>query len=83
MSITTYIGTGGGYFVRNTARTESEVPDKQLVVPKNKRDIPGSREHIIHYSELTCALDPTFGEARYFVTTSQEGEPDNQHHDRI
>ena len=70
---------GRGYFVRNTTRTESEVLSKQVVVPKDKRSIPGSRERGIHYLEATGALDPTFGAARNFVPTSWEGESDNQY----
>ena len=80
MSGTTNTGTGGGHFVRNTARTESEVLAKKVVVPKNKRGIPGSRERGIYYSEARGALDSAFGAARNFVPTSREGETDNQYH---
>ena len=69
-------GYGGAYFSRTTARTEAEVFSKQVVVPKNKRGKPGSRERGIHYSAATGTLALKFGAARHFVPTSQEGEPD-------
>ena len=50
-----------------------------MVGPKDKRGIPGSRENVMHYSEVTGALNPTFGAARYFLPTSWEGELDNQY----
>ena len=70
MSGTMNTVTGGGYFDRNTVRAESEVLAKQVVVPKYKRGISGSRERGIHYFSATCALNPTFGAASYFVPTS-------------
>ena len=73
MSGNTNTGMGGGYFVWNTERTESEVLAKQVVMPKEKHGIPGSRERGIHYLEATGALNPTFGAARNFVPTSWEG----------
>ena len=69
-------GYGGAYFSRTTARTEAEVLAKQVVVPKDKRGKPGSRESRIHYSAATGALPLKFGAARHFVPTSREGEPD-------
>ena len=72
-------GTGRGYFARNTARMESEVLAKQVVAPKEKRGIPGSRESGVHYLAATGAFDPTLGTARFFLPTSREGEPDNQY----
>ena len=71
--------TVGGYFIWNAARTESEVLAKQVVMTKDKRGIPGSRERGIHYLEETGALNLTLGAARKFGTTSQEEEPDNQY----
>ena len=56
MTDITNAGTGGGYFSRDTARTEAEVLAKQVVVPNDKRGIPGSRERGIHYSTATGAL---------------------------
>ena len=50
-----------------------------MVLPKDKRGIPGSRECGIHYSEATDALEQTFGAARHFLPTSREVEPDNYH----
>ena len=41
MTSTTNMGTGGGYFSRETARTETEVLNKQMIMPKDKRNIPG------------------------------------------
>ena len=79
MTDTTNAGTGGGYFSQETATTEAEVFAKQVVVPKYKRGIPGSRECVIYYLEATGAFEQTFGAARHFVTTSWEGEPDNHH----
>ena len=73
-------GTSGGYFVQNTARTESEVLAKQVLVPKDKRGIHRSRERGIHYLEATGTLNQTFSVARHFVPASQEGEPYNQYH---
>ena len=52
---------------------------KQVVVPKDKRSIPGSRERGIHYLAATGTLEKTFGAARHFVPTSREGEHDNYH----
>ena len=52
---------------------------KQLVVPKDKRGIPGSRERSIYYSVATVALKQRFGAARHFVPTSWEGKPDTYH----
>lgn len=77
MTNTRNSGTGGGYFSRETARAEDEVLAKQVVMPKDKRGIPGSREHRIHYLAATGALEQTFSTARYFVPTSREEEPDN------
>ena len=68
-------GTGGGYFVRNKARTESEVLAKHVVVPKDKRGIPGSRERGIHYSVATGALNTTFGAARFLYPQVGRGKP--------
>ena len=45
-----------------------------MVVLKDKRGKPGSRERGIHYSAATGALALKFGAARHFVPTSQEGE---------
>ena len=50
-----------------------------MVVPKDKRSIPGSRERGVHYSTATGALKKTFGAASNFGPTSREGEPDNQY----
>ena len=80
MSGTTNTGTGKGYFARNIVRTESDVLAKKVVMPKDKCGIPGSRKHVIHFSEATGALNPTFGAARNFVPKIQEGEPNNQHY---
>ena len=66
------VGGTTSYFTRNVARTESEVLAKQVVVPKYKRGISGSREFGIHYLKATVALEQVFGVARNFVTTSQE-----------
>ena len=52
---------------------------KQVVVLKDKRGVPGSRELSIHYSGATGALEQKFGAARHSVPTSQEGEPINYH----
>ena len=52
---------------------------KHVVVTKDKRSIPVSRERGTHYSAATGALNQTFGEARHFVPTSREGGPDNYH----
>ena len=41
MTNTRNSGTGGGYFSRETARTEAEVLNKQMIMPKYKRNIPG------------------------------------------
>ena len=79
MTDTTNAGTVGGYFSRETATTEAEVLARQVVVPKYKRGIPGSRECVIHYLEATGALEQTFSAARNFVPTSWEGEPNNHH----
>ena len=79
MTSTTNMGTGGGYFSRETARTEAEVLSKHVVVSKDKRGILGYREHGIHYLATTGALDQTFSAARHFFPTSQEGEPENYH----
>ena len=62
------------HFTRTKARTESKVLAKQVVVPKDKRGPPGSREFGAHYSAATKALDHMFGAAKKFVPTSQEGE---------
>ena len=65
------------YFTRKNARTESKVLEKQVVVPKDKRVPPGSREFGAHYSAATKALDHMFGADKHFVPTSREGETDN------
>ena len=52
---------------------------KKVVGPKDKRGILGSRRRGIHYLTATGALEQKFGAARYFVTTSREGEPDKYH----
>ena len=59
---------------------ESEVLAKQVIVPKDKHIIPGSREFAIHYSKATGALNQVFGAARNFLSTSQEGETDQPYH---
>ena len=74
------VGGTTSYFTSNAARTESEVLAKQVVVPKDKCGIPGSREFIIHYSKATGALEQVFRAARNFVPTSQEGETDQPYH---
>ena len=51
-----------------------------MVVPKDKRGIPVSRERGIHYSAATGALDLTLGAARHFLPKIREGEPGNQYH---
>ena len=63
-------GYGGAYFRGTTARTDAEVVDKQVVVPKDKRGKPGSRERRIYYSAATGALLLKFGAARHFVPKS-------------
>ena len=77
MTDTTNAGTGGGYFSQETASTEAEVLAKQVVVPKDKRGIPGSREHGIHYLLVTGALEQTFGRTRNFVPIILERETEN------
>ena len=57
MTNTTNAGTGGGYFSKETASTEAEVLAKQVVMPKDKLGIPGSRECSIHYLAATGALE--------------------------
>jgi len=49
----------------------------QVVVPKDKRGDPGSKQRGIHYSGATLALESKFGAARHFVVTSREGESDS------
>ena len=71
MSGTKNTGIGGGYFFRNTARMESEVLPKQVVAPKEKRGIPGSRDLGIRYLTATGAIDPTFNADRNFLPTSR------------
>ena len=68
------------YFTRNVTRTESEVLAKQVVVLKDNRGIPGSREFIIHYSKETISLEQVFWAAQYYVPTRQEGETDQPYH---
>ena len=68
------------YFTRNVARTESEVLAQQVVAPKDKRRIPGSREFGINYSKATGGLEQLFGAVRHFVPTSWEGETDKPYH---
>ena len=68
-------GMVGGYFVWNAARIESEVMAKQVVVPKDKHGIPGSRERGIHYLAATGALTPTLGAARILGPQVRRGEP--------
>ena len=65
------------YFTRTNARTESKVLAKQVVVPKDKRFPPGSREFGAHYSAATKVLDHMFGDANNFVPTSWEEDTDN------
>ena len=79
MTNTTNVGTVGGYFSQETARTEAEVLAKQVVVPKDNRGILGSRERGIHYLAATGALEQTSGAARHFFPKSREGEPDTYH----
>ena len=74
------VGGVASYFTRKFEITESEVLAKQVVVPKDKRRIPGSREFGIHYSKATSGLDQVFGTARNFLTTSQEVETDQPCH---
>ena len=71
---------GASYFTRKVAITESEVLEKQVVVPKDKRRIPVSREFGIHYLKATGVLDQVFGAARHFVPTRWEGETDQPYH---
>ena len=68
------------YFTRTNARIESKVLAKKVVVPKDKRGPPGSREFGAHYSAATKALDHMFGAAKHFVPTSREGETNNPYH---
>ena len=79
MTDTTNAGTGGGYFSQEAARTEAKVLAKQVIVPKDKRIIPGSRERGIYYLAATGALEQTFIAARHFVTKIWEGETDTYH----
>ena len=67
------LGGTTSYFTRNVARTESEVLEKQVVIPKDKRGIPGSREFGIHYLKATGVLEQVFGADQNFVPTIQEG----------
>ena len=68
------------YFTRTNARIESEVLAKNVVVPKDKRGPPGSREFGAHYSAATKSLAHMFGAAKNFMQTSREGETDNPYH---
>ena len=54
------------YFTSNVARAESEVLVEQVVVPKDKHGIPGSREFGIHYSKVMVTLKHVFEAARQF-----------------
>ena len=63
-------GTGEENFARNTVSTYSYVLAEQVVVPKDKRGIHGSRERGIHYLAAAGALNTTFGAAMHFVPTS-------------
>ena len=53
------------YFTSNVARAESEVLVKQVVVLKDKRGIPGSRDFSIQYSKVMVVLKHVFGAARH------------------
>ena len=68
------------YFTRTNTRTESEVLAKQVVVTKDKRGLPGSREFGAHYSAATKSLAHMFGAAIHFMPKSWEGEKDNLYH---
>ena len=57
------------YFTRTNARMESKVLAKHVVVPKDKRGPPRSREFGVHYLAATKALDYIFGVAKNFVPT--------------
>ena len=67
------MGVTTSYFIKNVSRKEFEVLEKQVVIPKDKRGIPGSREFGIHYLKATGVLEQVFGADQNFVPTIQEG----------
>ena len=74
------VGGTMSYFTSNVARAESEVLVKQVVVPKDKRRIPSSREFGIQYSKVMVALNMYSRQPGNFLPTSWEGETDQPDH---
>jgi hypothetical protein len=68
-------------FNRTTARTEEEILQDKIVVPKDKRGAKGSKEYNIHHEAATKELSVTFDVAifKYGPTSSRgESESDKQ-----
>ena len=80
MSDQVSVGWAASYFTSNVTRKESEVLEKQVVVPKDKRGIPGSREFGIHYLKAMGTLDQVFGAAQNFIPKSQQGGTNQPYH---
>jgi hypothetical protein len=66
-----------GYFIDTTAVAEEVFLQNQVVIRKDKRGAPGSKEFNKAYQLITEPLEHKFGAAKHFVVSSSEGEVDN------
>ena len=70
------VATNESYFSKSNERTEAEVLDDIVIVPKNLWGRPGTLQHDTQCSGATKALSLLFGSAKYFVANSWTGESD-------
>jgi hypothetical protein len=64
------------FFVDSSPISELDFAKNQVIIPKNKRGIEGSKEYSSAYALATAALSPKLGAAKHFVTKSEDGEAD-------
>ena len=51
---------------------EFDFAKNEVIIPKNKRGIEGSKEYSSAYALATAALSPKLGAAKQFVTKSED-----------
>ena len=64
------------FFVDSSPISELDFAKNQVIIPKNKRGIEGSKEYSSAYALATAALSPKLGAAKHFVTKSEDGKAD-------
>ncbi len=64
------------FFVDSSPISEFDFAKNEVIIPKNKYGIEGSKEYLSAYALATAALSPKLGAAKHFVTKTEDSEAD-------